>query len=147
MNNLSNPSVTVMCSPGLTQTNSMFSPDNMFICFVCISEQTAFISLYNINWLVFITETECVYCVVRTGYLYTILRFAHTVYLCVLCGSENKQRLFPYTTLTDWFFFKEDAFSWRWRHYIPRNVGRYPPDATPSPVCHSALTLEVHCFS
>jgi hypothetical protein len=27
----------------------------------------------------------------------------HTVYLCVLCGSENKQRLFPYTTLTDWF--------------------------------------------
>ena len=23
--------------------------------------------------------------------------------LCVLCGSENKQRLFPYTILTDWF--------------------------------------------
>ena len=22
---------------------------------------------------------------------------------CVLCGSENKQRLFPYTALTDWF--------------------------------------------
>ena len=29
-------------------------------------------------------------------------RSAHTVYLCVLCGSENKQRLFPYTALTDW---------------------------------------------
>jgi hypothetical protein len=26
-----------------------------------------------------------------------------TVCLCVLSGSENKQRLFPYTTLTDWF--------------------------------------------
>ena len=25
------------------------------------------------------------------------------LYLCVLCGSENKQGLFPYTTLTDWF--------------------------------------------
>jgi hypothetical protein len=25
------------------------------------------------------------------------------VYLCVLCGSENKQRLFHYTALTDWF--------------------------------------------
>jgi hypothetical protein len=25
------------------------------------------------------------------------------VYLCVLCGSENKQRFFPYTALTDWF--------------------------------------------
>jgi len=33
----------------------------------------------------------------------TILRSVHTVYLCVLCGSENKQRLFPYTALTDWF--------------------------------------------
>jgi len=32
-----------------------------------------------------------------------IPRSAHTVYLCVLCGSENKQPLFPYTTLTDWF--------------------------------------------
>jgi len=39
------------------------------MCFVWISEQTAIISLYNINWLVFITETECVYCAVRTGYL------------------------------------------------------------------------------
>jgi hypothetical protein len=27
----------------------------------------------------------------------------HAVYLCVLCGSKNKQRLFPYTALTDWF--------------------------------------------
>jgi hypothetical protein len=33
----------------------------------------------------------------------TILRSAHTVYLCVFCGTENKQRLFPYTALTDWF--------------------------------------------
>ena len=68
-----------------------------------ISEQTAIISLYSINCLVFVTETECVYCAVRTGSLYIILRSAHTVYLCVLCGSENKQR-FPYTALTDWFY-------------------------------------------
>jgi len=32
-----------------------------------------------------------------------ILPSAHTAYLCVLCGSENKQRLFPYTALTDCF--------------------------------------------
>jgi hypothetical protein len=37
------------------------------MCFVWIWEQTAIISLYSINWLVFITETECVYCAVRTG--------------------------------------------------------------------------------
>jgi hypothetical protein len=75
----------------------------IYVFCVWISEQTAIISLYSINWLVFITETECVYCAVRTGYLNAVLRSAHTVYLCVLCGSENKQRLFPYTALTDWF--------------------------------------------
>ena len=32
-----------------------------------------------------------------------IVLSAHTVYLCVLSGSQNKQRLFPYTALTDWF--------------------------------------------
>jgi len=37
------------------------------VCFVWIWEQTAIISLYNINWLVCITETVCVYCAVRTG--------------------------------------------------------------------------------
>ena len=35
---------------------------------VLISEQTAIISLYSIDLLVFITETECVYCAVRTEY-------------------------------------------------------------------------------
>ena len=79
------------------------SAHTVYLCFVCIWEQTAIISLYNINWLVFITETECVYCAVRTGSLYIILRSANTVYLCVLCGSENKQRLFPYTPITGWF--------------------------------------------
>jgi len=68
-----------------------------------ISDQTAIISLYSINWLVLITETECVYSAVRTGSLYIILHSAHTVYLCVLCGFQNKQRLFPCTALTDWF--------------------------------------------
>ena len=29
--------------------------------------------------------------------------FITQLYLCVLCGSENKRRLFPYTALTDWF--------------------------------------------
>jgi len=66
------------------------------MCFVWNWERTAIISLYNINWLGFITETESVHWAVRTGFLYTILRSAHTVYLCVLCGSQNKQRLFPY---------------------------------------------------
>ena len=36
-----------------------------------------------------------------------IVRSAHTVYLCVLCGSENKQLLFPYTTLTECFYNRD----------------------------------------
>jgi hypothetical protein len=38
---------------------STFRPHNVFVRFVWISEQTAVISLYCINWLVFITEMEC----------------------------------------------------------------------------------------
>jgi hypothetical protein len=46
--------------------NSTFYPHTVFMCFVWISEQTAIISLYSINWLVCITEMESVYCAVRT---------------------------------------------------------------------------------
>ena len=42
------------------------------MCSIWISEQTAIISLYNINWLAFIIEKECVYCAVRSGYLNVI---------------------------------------------------------------------------
>ena len=83
--------VDTICTTSLTFNNSTFCPHSVFMCFVWIWEQTAIISLYSINWLVCITETECVYCAVRTGSL------------CVLCGSENKQRLFPYRALTGWF--------------------------------------------
>ena len=65
------PAVTLSTN-SLTFSNSKFSPHSVFMCFVWISEQTAIISLYNISWLVFITETECVYCAVRTGCLNTI---------------------------------------------------------------------------
>jgi len=34
---------------------------------------------------------------------FKILRSAHIVYLCVLYGSENKERLFPNTAITDLF--------------------------------------------
>jgi hypothetical protein len=46
-----------------------FCPYSVFVCVVWIWEQTAIISLYSINWLVFITETECVYCAVRAASL------------------------------------------------------------------------------
>ena len=53
------------------QYNSTFCPHSV-LCFVWVWEQTAIISVYSINCLVLITETECVYCAVRTWYLYII---------------------------------------------------------------------------
>ena len=40
------------------------------MCFVWISEQTATFTLYSIKGLLFITETECVYCEVQNESLY-----------------------------------------------------------------------------
>jgi hypothetical protein len=55
-------------------------PHSVFMCFVWIWEQPAIISLYSINWLVFITETECV----LRGTFYT-----HIVFRCFDWISER----------------------------------------------------------
>ena len=66
-------------------------------------EQTAIISLYSINWLVCITE-ECVYCAVRTGYLYIILRSApHNVFIYFVWISEQTAIIFLYSI--NWLLF------------------------------------------
>jgi hypothetical protein len=41
--------VVTICTTSLTFNNSTFCPHTVFMCFVWISEQTAIISLYNIN--------------------------------------------------------------------------------------------------
>ena len=86
----------------LTFSNSTFCPHSVFMCFVWIWEQTAIISLYSINWLVCITETECVYCAVRTGSLYTAsLTFSistfclHSVFMCFVWIWEQTAAYFP----------------------------------------------------
>ena len=56
--------MVIICTTSLTFNNSTFCPHSVFVCFVWIWEQTSIISLNNINWLVFITETKCVYCAV-----------------------------------------------------------------------------------
>jgi len=38
----------------------------MYLCAMQFSEQTVIISVCGVNWLVFISETVCVYCAVRT---------------------------------------------------------------------------------
>jgi len=73
--------VFLICCPkrpsltSLTYTNSTFSPHSVFTCFVWISEQTI-ISLYSINWLVFITDSQSVHCAVRAETLYNSRKFS-----------------------------------------------------------------------
>jgi len=59
----------------------------------------------------------------------SILRSSHTVYLFVLCGYENKQRLFLYTILTDWFNSRDLTF--------------YSPVVT---ICAASLTFKNSTF-
>ena len=54
---------------GLTLKNSTICPHSVLMYCIRISEQTTIISLYNLNLLIFTTETESVYCAVRTGCL------------------------------------------------------------------------------
>jgi hypothetical protein len=54
-----------VCTTSLTFTNSTFCTHILFMCFKWIWKQTAIISLCSINWLVFITGAESVYCAVR----------------------------------------------------------------------------------
>jgi len=49
------------------------------MCFEWIWEHTASISLFNLNWLVVIAETESVYCAVRTEYINIIKVLAFVV--------------------------------------------------------------------
>jgi hypothetical protein len=52
----------------------------VYLCVLYGPENKPIISLYSINWLVFITETECVYCAVRsTRYVLP------TQCICVFC--------------------------------------------------------------
>jgi hypothetical protein len=73
--------------PGLALQNYTFSPHSVFMCFVSISEQTAIISLHKINWLVCITETDSVYCAVRTESSYIIQGNARSVVNKVALGQ------------------------------------------------------------
>jgi hypothetical protein len=84
-----------MCTASLTCSSSTFCPHSVFMCFVWISEQTAIISLYSVNWLVCITETECVYCAVRTGNKNTLKTAQRrTMTQAIICRPLSTQTLF-----------------------------------------------------
>jgi hypothetical protein len=54
----------------LTLTNSTFCPENVFTCFLRISEQQRIFPFIVLIDSLFITEMGSAYCAVHTGYLY-----------------------------------------------------------------------------
>ena len=54
--------------PELTLKNSAFCPQSVFVCILRISgeKNLAIIFLYDINFILFVTEADYVYCAVRT---------------------------------------------------------------------------------
>jgi len=48
--------MVTICTTSLTFNNSTLCPHSVFMCLVWTSEQTAIISLYSINWLIFVTD-------------------------------------------------------------------------------------------
>ena len=104
------PSGYYIYTASLTISNPTLCPQSAFVCFVWIWEQTAIISLYSINWLVYITETECVYCAVRTGSLYTAsLTFSnstfcpHSIFMCFMWIWEQTEIISLYSI--NWLVF------------------------------------------
>ena len=90
-------------------------PHSIFMCFVWIWEQTAATSLYSVNWSVFVTETECIYCAVRTEYIHKFYILSTQCIYEFFCGSQNKRLLFHYTALTDWFLLqRQNVFTARY---------------------------------
>jgi len=101
--------VVTICTASLTYSNSTFCPHNVFMCFVWISEQTAIISLYSINWLICITETECVYCAVRTKcyVIQVYFRSSATLSTTKLTLTSSKSRQFMWDLwCTKWHWDK-----------------------------------------
>jgi hypothetical protein len=96
--------------PGLAFRNSTFYPQSTFMYFVWILEQTAIISLYSINWLVFITEGGCVYSAIRSGCSHVVQVQATTVTLLMSSSTFSysyyyylkDERANPGNLLTKW---------------------------------------------
>jgi len=86
---------------------STFCPHSVFMCSAWISKQTTIISPCIINWLVFITETEYVYCEVRTGSKYNSTFCPHSVFMCFVWIWEQTVNVSLYSI--NWLVFITEA--------------------------------------
>jgi hypothetical protein len=82
--NLSKPSGQYMYQQFIFNSSTSY-PHCVFMCFVWIWEQTAIISVHNINWLILIIKTGCVYCAVQVE-LVGVLVICVCAAFCIVCA-------------------------------------------------------------
>ena len=81
----------------LSPYNSAFCPHSVFMCFVWIWEQTAIIFLYSINWLIFITGTECLLRGTEWVFIYNSTFCPHGVFMCFVWIWEQTAIISQYS--------------------------------------------------
>ena len=113
-------------------------PTQLYLCVLCGSENRERIfpytaltdwSVYTAQWSLYVPHSGTICTAQRSLYVphsghYMYHHFntqqfyvlPTQLYLCVLCGSENKQPLFPYTALTGWF-----VYTAQWSLYVPHS--------------------------
>ena len=96
------------------------------MCFVWIWEQTAIISLYSIKGLVCITETESVYCAVRTELFYICVCVYIYIYIYYFKSLNEKQLSLHYQNLVT---------------MLPSRPKLSPDVQPPPPAAHSNSSL------
>ena len=80
----------------------------LYLCLLCGSENKQQLFPYTtfIDWFLeptFVLLEPSGYYMYRQFNIQQFYVLLTQLYLCLLCGSEDKQRLFPYTTFIDWF--------------------------------------------
>ena len=126
----------------LTFSNSTFCPHSVFMCFVWIWEQTAIISLYSVNWLVFITEMLCL---LRGTDRIFIYHFEVTWYSKIVpwlkrsvAGLSLQSSGFDPRAVQLRYVVKK----WHWdRGFLHLNL--FSPASTTPPILHTNLQLHV----
>jgi len=89
---IAKPTISYTCGGGQSRRNTSMA----ILTFSRIGWQT------GLSWL-FNNLRPSGYYMYHQFNIYKSYVLPPQLYLCVLCGSQNKQRLFPYTASTDWF--------------------------------------------
>jgi hypothetical protein len=112
--------------------HSTFCPHSVFMCFVWIWEQTAIISLYSIDCLVFITETNCLLTTTEISHQVNVDTYFYVIYCTIFFDSNIT--IFIEVTIT--IAVKHTT--------LCLHIYINPLNAELNPICHLMALLGAH---